>query len=153
MTVQEWQAETILGAAEQLAHTIKSTAPERLDWKPVADDLSQATSALDMLDECIGVNRRFTALLRGESPQGGPADGGRLFRSAEQGVEMLLQSAREAAETVRNLDESVLTKTFKLRMGERSGAVLLRIMTGNMIYHNGQINYIQLLYGDTEMHR
>ena len=153
MTVQEWQAEAITIAADQLATTIKSTAPERLDWKPEADDLSKTTSALDMLDECIGVNRRFTALLRGETPQGGPADGSRVFRSAEQGVEMLLESAREAADTVKSLNDAALSKMYTLRMGERPGSVLIRLMPFNMTYHTGQINYIQLLYGDTEMHR
>ena len=60
------------------------------------------------------------------------------------------ESARELANTVRAMTDDDLTREFPWRRGPVSGAGLIEIPLRNMHYHGGQVNLLQLLYGDTE---
>ncbi|HZP80198.1 MAG TPA: DinB family protein, partial [Chthonomonadaceae bacterium] len=126
------------------------TQEDRLDWHPSADPQSKTRSALDQAAECIDVNRRMAALLRGETP--GPPVFERPFADGKEAQEQIRESAKELAEAVRGLDEEALTRIYTTAMGPMPGALLLEIAAGNLNYHFGQINYIQTLYGDTEFH-
>jgi hypothetical protein len=63
---------------------------------------------------------------------------------------MLEESARELANAVRAMTDDDLTREFVSRRGPMPGANLIEVPLRNMYYHGGQINQLQLLYGDTE---
>jgi hypothetical protein len=100
--------------------------------------------------ECIQVNRSLARILSGEEPTPPNFEEGADFAPAEDAVRDLKASAKEFADVVRNLDEGALDRTYKTMMGELTGAQLLEIGHGNLMYHAGQVNYIQMTYGDTE---
>lgn len=155
MTVFEFQARRIERIAEAVVHFVDTTDPSRLDWRPPCEGGTQSRSVLDQLAEIILVNRYFTSLLRGKTPD--PAtlareSPTRPFTTAEEGKEQLLASARELADTIRSQDESMLTHTYSHRRGPILGENLLEMPYRNMAYHAGQINFIQTLAGDPEFH-
>lgn len=148
MTIFEWQANIIERGGATLAHALATTPEDRLDWHPSADPQSKTRSTLDQAAECIDVNRRMTALLRGETP--GPPASERPFANGQEAQEQIRESAKELADAVRGLDEEALTRIYTTPMRPMRGTLLLEIAAGNLTYHFGQINYIQTLYGDTE---
>ncbi len=148
MTIFEWQAELAQKQAVMLAHWVKTTRPDWLDKSPKVDDSSQARTIMDQIGECIRVNRRAAALLRGDEPVLPSTDG----LTSEAAGAQLVESAKEYADVVRTLDESMLTNKYALPWGEVDGAFMISMPIQNMAYHGGAINYIQTLYGDTEFH-
>jgi len=151
MTIYEWQATAIEGAAGALAHWIGTTRPDRLDWCPKAEEESNTRSALDMVKECVGINRMLAGLLKGSPP---PADSGHHgntpdFASGADAQEQLIASAKELADVVRSLDPDALGRTYQTPFGALPGAFLIQLPAMNMTYHGGQVNYMQRLYGDT----
>ncbi len=150
MTVQEWQAETIESAAKTLAFWITTTPEEKLGWCPTVDEKSCARCINDQIQECIRVNRTFAALLRGETPP--PLPEGEVPQLSGQHLsDQIAASGKELASAVRALPDEGITKQYQTRFGPMPGGDLMRIAMGNMFYHGGQLNYIQLLYGDKEM--
>ncbi|HXG24185.1 MAG TPA: DinB family protein, partial [Chthonomonadales bacterium] len=155
MTVFEFQARRIERIAKAVAHFVDTTDPSRLDWRPPCEGGIQSRSVLDQLAEIILVNRYFTSLLRGETPESSTLDREsptRPFTTVEEGKAQLLTSAGELSDTIRSLDESMLTRTYSHRRGPVSGENLLEMPYRNMAYHAGQINFIQTLAGDPEFH-
>jgi hypothetical protein len=53
---------------------------------------------------------------------------------------------------VREGGEAALAKSYELPFGTFTGWEITEICMANMHYHVGQINYIQLLYGDSVFH-
>ncbi|MDQ2732735.1 MAG: DinB family protein [Armatimonadota bacterium] len=147
MTVFEWQAKIIEGAAAGVVHWMGTTRPDRLDWCPSAEADSNTRSVIQVVQECVGANRRIASLLRGDEQP--PADAEPSSKSQELG-EQLTRSAHELAEVVRSLDDSVLGRIYQGPRGPMPGAFLIQVPAFNMMYHSGQINYIQRLYGDIE---
>ncbi|HEV2474694.1 MAG TPA: hypothetical protein VGS41_18605 [Chthonomonadales bacterium] len=153
MNLFEWQAGIIEGAGRTMAYAIENTDQSKVEWKPVADASSKCRCILDMAAECIGLNKALTRMFSGaEMPAraGGPPE--RTFANSEEAQQQLTQSAKELGAVVRGLDESVLDHRYPTPFGPMKGSLLLMIAAGNMQYHSGQINQIQLLYGDTEDH-
>lgn len=148
MDVIEWQARAIENAGELMAFALSTTQEDRVDWKPAADPKSDTRSALDVAAECIGVNRRLAAQIRGEAP--GERNTDRTFKTCAEAREQLRASAHEVAEALRAEGESVMAREFPTPYGNMPGAMIIQICANNMVYHFGQINYIQRLYGDTE---
>jgi hypothetical protein len=152
MNVLEYQAEQIVRSAKMVAYWVETTDPTRLAWEPKAEAESSTRSILDQLGECIGVNYMMAAALKEEgpgSPDGGdrpaPVDGAQACRE-------LVTSAEALASVVRDLGEDALTKTYTLPWGSMPGSFLVSMPASNMVYHGGQINYVQRLYGDTVFH-
>jgi len=150
MTVSEYQAGVIRGVGAVLAHTVSAMPEERLDWHPSADAQSKSRSALDLISECITVNRECAARLRGETPP--PRGEGRPFSNGQEAQTQVQESANDLAASVAALDEEGWNRIHTLPFGPIPATMLVQITTGNMQYHFGQINFIQTLYGDMEFH-
>jgi hypothetical protein len=153
MTLFDWQAKLIERAAIFLAHSLETTASDKHTWSPPCAEGAKPRTALEQVGECIGFNQMCAAVLTGvELP---PSDGHETPpppTNAEGAKAALISGANELAKVVRGLDESVLSRNYKLPFAELSGAVILEIVCMNMQYHAGQINYIQLMCGDPEFH-
>jgi hypothetical protein len=146
MTVFEWQAASAENAANMLAFWVQTTKADWLEKQPYADPESKTRSILDYVGECIRVNRMAAAKLRGEEPGETSTDG----LSMEEVCSQLKSSAKEYADAIRSQDDSMLGKKYTLPFGEFDGAFMVSMPIFNMIYHGGQVNYVQTLYGDTE---
>lgn len=153
MTVQQYMGDRIENAGKLLAHFVATTAPERRDWVPPVEGAVGLRSVLAQAGECILVNRMIDTLLRGETPPPfSPIDAPRPFENPDDAVPMLVESAAALADTVRGLSDEALARTYHTRRGAMAGANLIEMPYRNMTYHGGQVNLIQLLYGDGEFH-
>lgn len=153
LTVQEFQARRIERIADSLAHFVRTTRPDRLDWSPAAEGGAETRSMLEQIEECIVVNDLFAALLRGERVDREAARNRRLdFVDVEDACRQLQASAEALAAVVRGLSDADLTRQYPFWRGPTPGERVIEMPYRNMAYHAGQINFIQTLYGDTEFH-
>lgn len=151
MDVFHWQAKLVRRSAHLLAHYLEQTSPDRLNWRPYLPESAEMRSAFDIVFECAKVNRRFTALLLDR--EAAPAEKDHSYSSLADAKNDLLTSAEDLAKTIEGLPEAALDREFKTASGQVKGKFLLELPVNNMYYHGGQINMIQLLYGDPEFHR
>ena len=94
MTVVEFQAEKIEGAASLLTHWFLSTAEEKRGWIPAVDGAANVRCARDMVSECIHVNRLLAAILRGEIPAPiKPIEAPRPFTTDDDAIEQQIGRA------------------------------------------------------------
>jgi hypothetical protein len=147
----EWQAVQIEQTASTLAFWLGKTHEDRLEWKPTTES-GHGRSAYDVIAECVGVNYGIAATLKGGESGLDGSEEKKGFASVADAQQQLIASAKALADAVRGLDESALTKTYKLPFGDFPGSMMISIPLGNMSYHGGQINYIQCLYGDYEFY-
>ncbi len=61
-----------------------------------------------------------------------------------------MASGKQLADAVRGLDDAAFSREYQTPFGAMKGSDLARIAMANMYYHGGQLNFIQLLYGDKE---
>ncbi len=148
MTLQDYVAEQTERVAAALADFAATTAPDRLHWEPTSEGGGQTRSVLNQITECIGVNFRFAALLRGEPALDAPP----APQTAAEAQEQLTASAGALAATIRGLSEDALEALIDLPRGPLLTRNLMLAPYRNMAYHAGQINFIQTLAGDTEFH-
>ena len=148
MNMFEWQGQSTEAASKRLAHFVKTTREDWLENCPKCDDASNTRSVMDVVSECIRVNCRFTALLEGQAF----AEDDTIWTDPDEACSLLIDSASQVGSAIAKQDDSVLGKTFELPFGTFPGAVIISIPAWNMIYHAGQINYVQRLYGDIEFH-
>src|SRR5438445_2568411 len=113
MTIQNFMAEQIERIGLALAEFIGTTDPSRLSWQPEIPGGAPTRSVLEQIGECIAVNRRFAALLRGEEvpPQPGGATG-TVPASPEEAQADIITSAEELAAAVRALKDAGLDKIY-----------------------------------------
>lgn len=153
MTVQEFQAEKIESGGALLAFWLGTVPEEKCRWTPEVPGAAGLRTVLEMVAECSAANRFFAGLLRRETPQGfNPFDVKADYASLEAAQQDLLSSATECAAAVRALSDEDLMAEFVLRRGAMKGYQIIEFPYRNMAYHGGQLNYVQLLYGDTEFH-
>ncbi len=154
MTLQDYIAEQTERVAAALADFAATTALDRLNWEPSGEGSGldegggKGRSVLDQIAECVGVNFRFAALLRGEpASEASPA-----LQTAASAQEQLTASAAELAAAIRGLSDDALEAPLQLPRGPLLTRNLMLAPYRNMAYHAGQINFIQMLAGDTEFH-
>jgi uncharacterized damage-inducible protein DinB len=154
MTVQEFQAQKIEGAAYWLAHFIATTPADKQDWTPTIEGSAKLRSMLDFANECVIVNNIFAQILRGETPTMTPNifEAPRNFNNGEEAGEALKASAKACADSVRAMSDADLTRMYATRRGEFPGHVAIEFPYRNMTYHSGQANLYQLQYGDEAFH-
>lgn len=151
MTLQEYAAHLLTSAAYTLAHFVMTTEPDKRDWTPTAPEGITLRSPIDFVAECITVNGVFLAILRGEVPPAvSPDDKTRPFVDAEEGCQLLISVTEDLAKTIRSLSDEDFAREYTVRGRAMSGPLFVELPMRNMHYHSGQINLIQLLYGDTE---
>ncbi len=133
-----------------MASFIESTEADVLRWQPEIRGSVGTRTVLEMVGECVTVNRRFAAKLAGVSEEG---IGEPVLTNAEDAVSQIVESGRRLAEVVANLSDEAL-EADTLHNGNRmSGTYFIVGAYRNMAYHCGQINLIQMLRGDAESHR
>lgn len=131
---------------------------DRADWAPMGD----ARSVLSQMQEIATNARWFLPIIReGKAPdfdEHARREAMRLresYDTIEKCVEAARESAGELCAAISAFPDERLESEITLPFG--GGMVLtmadvLAMPTWNMVYHLGQINQIQLMLGDREMH-
>lgn len=155
MRVQDLAIQMTQRILEDLFVAARAMPPEKLEWRP----LEMGRSALDQLQECAQALQFAPAMIRNEgslvlTPEF--LEQARQERRTWTALEVCEQHARANAlvfyEAVRALPDSSLPQLVELPFGTFRMSEILFGQYWNMLYHYGQINYIQTLYGDYEMH-
>lgn len=155
MRAQEMIVELTQYACEGLIRNVKAMPAERHGWEPSA----HSRSAHNMLWECAVVNDRFARFLKGEPAEPITIQGlGEMWAADPAAdVETLITDLRSATaslcESILALEDDQFAEEVELGPDSPLPKKMLMWMgLRNMWYHLGQVNYIQSLYGDREMH-
>lgn len=158
ITIQQQAVKLTEQALQALFRTARHVPADKRSESP----MGAARSVHSQLAECASTARFIGALLQGNAPDLG-GEAGRE-RRAQMEVELATLEAAEAAATesynafyeqILALTDEQLGETHYLPFGggmTLTTADLLFIPYQNLVYHTGQINYYQLMLGDTEMH-
>jgi hypothetical protein len=116
-----------------------------------------ARTALNFTAECAMFNKFVTGLATG-NPSARPSDEERhafyaSIDTADKAKDLLKGSVDGLAAAIEGLDDEALFAPATAPWGEPTTVYKLAGMaTMHLMYHAGQINYIQSLYGDAENH-
>ncbi|WP_395145371.1 hypothetical protein [Armatimonas sp.] len=150
MSPQETAARMTEKLARDLVLALKATPLEKLDWKP--EGLGR--SIVDQLTECVGANVKWTCIFQErayrnptEAEWEASTDG---LITPEALAERLIASADTLATALRALDGTFVA--MQIPGTSRTWAEACFHPYWNMAYHEGQLAFIQTLYGDTEEH-
>ncbi|MCX7798932.1 MAG: DinB family protein [Fimbriimonadales bacterium] len=134
----------------------RAVPEEQREWRP----MDRGRSVLDQVRECAGVPRLLALMVaQGPSAVGGAEFEARMREwsawTLDEAETICREDTRALAEALRSLSEDDLERKFPspFRPGtETSILELAATHCWNLIYHVGQIAYIQTLLGDQRMH-
>ena len=143
-------------AADALARTAKAMPDDKQTWKP----LDEGRSALDQVVECGGgMNLFMSRILQNRAlPEMNPREHERMVAendTMEKALALLEKGTVALLSAIESFPKEHLGDTIRLPFGggmDRTFEEVMFMPYWNMTYHTGQINYIQTLYGDREMH-
>lgn len=140
-------------SANRLADDLAHLSTEQLSTSP----MGVARNPLHFSAECIGFNSLVVNAFSG-APSLRPSEEARekffaSFDSLEKAQAGLRRSAEEVVAVIAEADEAKLTEQAMAPWGEPMPLyMLIYVAADHMSYHDGQVNYIQTLYGDAEVH-
>ena len=151
MTIKEYIIADAVKSFSNLLEGARKVPTDKLDWKP----LDNGRSTLDLVQECALCPLWVPGLLdkRAFDPSGFEG-----FEAAKAGMPTL--EACEAAgkanletmkEAINSFPDSEMDVRIDLPWGNYTLTEVMGFPAWNMIYHFGQINYVQTLYGDFSM--
>ncbi|HZT41420.1 MAG TPA: hypothetical protein VFA07_04495 [Chthonomonadaceae bacterium] len=137
-----------------LARNFQAMPPDKQTWKP----LDAGRSALSQIQECAGINLWAAQMLRDRAVP--PIDESWMQQmqsqddTPEKAVAGLQAGTDALVAAIEAFPAEHLEDTLVLPWDPTptSMAEVMMLAYWNMVYHIGQINYIQTLYGDQEMH-
>lgn len=143
-SIREIAKTATMDVAETLCKDASYIPEEMLDWQP----MDYGKSANMILSECARANYDMAAAIGGSKASELPKD--LDFRALKDHV---MDSAKAVCDAIDALSDEDLEGDIQMPWGgifPATQAILLP--TSHMTYHDGQINYIQLLLGDTKFH-
>lgn len=157
-TFNETAAKLSQQAADKLAKNIQAMPADKLQWQP----LEQARSAHEQVLECAVINNMAAGIFRDQAfPNFETMDWGGMFGKAaaendttQKLIASLEKGTAELVAAIKTFPAEKLGETVMVPFdgSTRTWAEVLMFPYWNMTYHEGQINYIQLLYGDKGYH-
>jgi hypothetical protein len=141
--------EQIKDAQHHLLVALKYTPDEKLDWVP----MGKAKTPREIAAECAMMEKGAVSLIEGgtiDAPAQGLEPEGHATR--EGLLKLLDESLQELASTAEGLTAEQLGEERQVPWGADTVAGLLEKVQFHTIWHVGQLNYIQTLWGDTDMH-
>ena len=115
-----------------------------------------ARKPIDFTYEVAFVNRRIAKRLRGEDP--GPFDSEgwitapEAFQTKAEAIAELKASVEEVLTAWKALPDSELDREIVTPGGNSNPFKMMSMAVNHTNYHDAQLNYIQSLLGDDEMH-
>ncbi len=115
-----------------------------------------AHTPIFMVAECGAVNGMVARLLNKEVFERPSSEQRQAyltsFDTTEKALALLEENTAKLTAAIDGLDESTLGDTVQTMIGERTMFGLAEIPMWHMSYHDGQLNYLQTLHDDGEMH-
>lgn len=116
----------------------------------------KARCGFDLLFEIATVNRMFAGMMRGDENEASRPDGWLVapseYRSKEAAQKDVTDSVNELLAAINSLSEDQLAKPLETPLGTMPVSRLATMMASHMMYHSGQLNYIQTIHGDDAFH-
>lgn len=142
-------------ATDALFRTARAVPADKLDWKP----LDQGRSVKEQLQECANTPLYFMGLVVSDSEKDEETNG----QAKEQGsnqtwtIDECEKQCEANTQTLAGLIATLTDEELKQQVelpwgGHASKADVVGLQYWNLVYHQGQISYIQTLYGDMEFH-
>lgn len=145
-------------ATRELFRVARAVPADKLEWAP----MELGRTVLNMLQECAQSPSWCISLLKTrQMPEFTPElmermnEERRQWTSLEDAESACLKNLEAWRTTVDEFPEAGMHETMTLPFGEPRPWHMYELMLvhyWNCTYHLGQINYIQTLYGDREMH-
>jgi hypothetical protein len=140
-------------ASEGLARSLRAMPAEKTTWKP----LDVGRDAVDQAVECAGFNLLGAkCLTTREDPKIDLAAFEQMKaenNTPEKALALLDRATTSLVAAIEAFPPEHLDDTVTMPWGMKmTFAELLFLNYWNLVYHQGQIAYIQTLYGDREMH-
>jgi hypothetical protein len=141
--------EQVKDAHHHLLVALKYTPDDRLDWVP----MGKAKTPREIAVECAMVYKGVVSLIRGgtiDAPAQEMEPGDQATR--EGLLKLLDDSLQEFVAAAEGLTQEQLGEKRQAPWAEDTVAGLLGKTQFHTIWHVGQLNYIQALWGDADMH-
>jgi uncharacterized damage-inducible protein DinB len=145
-------------ALDDVCRAALAVPEEKASWKP----MGEARSVLNQMQEIAVAGSWFLPLIRDrkvpEFDRHAMRESIRLresYDSVDKCVEAARTSTVELCQAIAEFPDTELEREMQLPFGggmTMTMADILSMHSWNMIYHLGQINYIQLMLGDKDMH-
>ncbi|HTQ11505.1 MAG TPA: hypothetical protein VMI31_15680 [Fimbriimonadaceae bacterium] len=159
MKFQDYIIDAIQKATDEAFRYARAVPADKLDWKP----LDAGRSVLDQIQEVAQAPDYVTGMLGGTPVSESPGEENWEKLVAERRAWTTLDACEAEGkkrldglfEAIRNTPDEKLSQTQWLPYDGGRDFTLAEIMEyprWNANYHAGCIAYIQLLYGDKEMH-
>lgn len=158
MSYQDSAIEMTRQAIDDLFRVTRAMPADKLEWKP----LEAGRSALEQLQECAQAPSWFAPLLVNKVfPDFDPEqmkkarEASSQWKTIDECERVCRENSEKLFDVIRDFPDADLPVTIHLPFGggmDRSLRQVILFHHWNLVYHLGQINYIQTLYGDMEMH-
>ena len=142
-SIREVAKQMTMSSAQMLCKDTTYVPSEKLNWTP----MDYGKSAIAILSEISRSNYEIAAVILGGPPKKVETED---FDALKDHV---IESAQEVCKAIDSLSDQALEGDLTMPWGgifAASQAILLP--ASHMNYHDGQVNYIQLLLGDTKFH-
>jgi hypothetical protein len=154
MSIQQVVAKQTRDVGAGLERTFVAMPADKQTWKP----LDNGRSALEQIAECAVINGWSAQVFRDRAvpPFDGEAFGGACaaLDTADKAVAALRANTETLVAAIGSTPDDALQTQVQFPWDESPCSLADAVLVAywNMTYHIGQINYIQTLYGDQEMH-
>ena len=163
VTVQTVAAERVEKAAAALIVAVSSTPEDKLHWKP----MDCGRPVLNQMIECVFANMKWAAVIRNRAFTTLPEEVVQAIKarfreeieagswSGETVKSKLREATQDLAEAILAVDDRELALPIPAPPPWSETYLLAECFNHpywNMVYHLGQINYIQTLLGDKQDH-
>jgi hypothetical protein len=133
---------------DDLINAAQKTRPDKIEWRP----LDSGRHVLDILQECGAVNARWSEILARREWVVWPFEAFLERRHRLTTLELAIQQLRQDTQLVvcqiETLADDELENRIAFPTYDATVAGCAMHPLGHMSYHEGQIGYIQTLYGD-----
>lgn len=155
MRVQDFIADQTAYCGEALIRQAEAIPAEKQNWAPEG-----GRSALDQVAECAIIGGHMPDILRNKTMPDFTPEMIEAFEAAKSSLDTLAKAAealrasnRQLVDFVRSLPDADLEGMMKFWGPEPWRVVdVADYHRWNMVYHTGQICYLQTLLGDKDMH-
>lgn len=145
-------SQLIKSAGDDFVNDLKGLTDDQLTSSP----MGSARPAADFAYEVAYVNCRVATRLRGETPGPWPFESWVTAPDDKKNqaalIEEIESSIQEVTTALAALSDADLMQPIKMGEEESSLYKLASMCLIHTCYHDGQLNYIQSLHGDMEIH-
>lgn len=158
MRIQEQVVRMTQRALDDVCRAARAVPDDKLDWSP----MGAARSCLEQMREIAGAAAWFLPIVRDRAAPVFDAHAKResvralrAFKTLDACIEGARTGTATLCEAILALEDEHLDEEIHLPFGGGTSLAMVDVALlhhNNMVYHFGQINQIQLMLGDREMH-